>query len=372
MIKSVKIRLKPTKEQEVLMLKSCGVSRFAYNWGLARWNEMYENGENPSKVKIRTEFNQYKKQFDWIGEVSSQTVARSFDDLNVAFKNFFKGTAKRPKFKSKRKSKQSFYVRYDTLKIKGDTVNFEKIGRVKFKTNYNIPILDKYLNPRCSFDGKYWYLTFGYEHSENQTELKDISVGIDLGLKDLAITNIKELNAKNINKSSTVRKLKKKLKRLQRQCSRKYELNKQGQKFIKTNNIVKLERKIKKLHRRLNNIRQNHIHQTTNKIVKYKPYRVVMEDLNVSGMMKNKHLSKAIQEQKFFEFKRQMEYKCQFNCIEFVTVDRFYPSSKICSACGSIKHNLKLRDRTYVCDSCGLVIDRDYNASLNLANYQLV
>lgn len=372
MIKSVKIRLKPTPEQEILMRKSIGVQRFAYNWGLAKWNELYEKGEKPSKARVRTEFNQYKKQFDWIGEVSSQTVAQAFEDLNSAFKSFFSGQNERPKFKSKRKSKQSFYVRYDALKIKGDTVNLEKIGRVKFKTNYKIPVLDKYVNPRCSFDGKYWYLSFGFEHNENQVELKDVSVGLDLGVKTLVSSNIDELNAKNINKSLMVRKLKKKIIRLQRQVSRKYEMNKKGNQFVKTNNIAKLEQKIKKLHRRLNNIRQNHIHQTTNKIVKYRPYRVVMEDLNISGMMKNKHLANAIQEQTFFEFKRQMEYKCQFNGIEFVTVDRFYPSSKMCSGCGSIKHDLKLKDRTYVCEHCGLVIDRDKNAGINLANYMLV
>lgn len=383
MIKSVKIRLKPTHEQEILMRKSIGIQRFTYNWGLQRWNELYEHGEKPTKIKIRTQFNQYKKQLPWIGEVSQKVTAQAFEDLNQAFQNFFSGQSKKPKFKSKRQSKPSFYVRYDGLRIKEDTIHLEKIGYVKFKTNYKIPSLEKYVNPRCSFDGKYWYLSFGYEHNENQVELNDISVGLDLGIKTLVSSNIDELDAKNINKSLKVRNLKKKINRLQRQVSRKYEMNKIEKnkidpnvksicQFKKTNNIIKLECRLKKLHRQLYNIRQNHLHQITNRVVKIRPQRVVVENLNVKGMMKNKHLAKAIQEQNFYEFSRQMEYKCQFNGIEFVKADRFYPSSKKCSSCGTIKHNLKLKDRIYVCDHCGLVINRDKNAGINLAKYQLV
>lgn len=375
MIKSIKIRLLPNKEQEELMFKSIGVARFTYNWGLNRWNELYEKEQKPNKASIRKEFNNTLKkddEFKWLKEVSGQVTAQAFDDLNNAFKMFFKGIGKRPRFKTKRKSKKSFYVRYDAIKFNDGKVNLEKIGKIKYKTNYKIPNLAKYTNPRCSFDGKYWYLSLGFEQDENQVELnKDLSIGIDLGVKDLAIVNCLDKPIKNINKTKAVKQLKKRLKRLQRQVSRKYEQNKEGNKFIKTNNIIKLERKIKLIHRKLSNIRSNHIHQATNKIVKLRPYRIVMEDLNVSGMMKNKHLAKAIQEQCFYEFIRQMEYKCRFNGIEFVQVDRFFPSSKMCSNCGSIKKDLKLKDRVYKC-SCGLEIDRDKNASINLANYKLV
>ena len=149
-------------------------------------------------------------------------------------------------------------------------------------------------------------------------------------------------------------------------------MNKQGNKFVKTNNIVKLEKEIKLVYRKLSNIRLNHIHQATNKIIKTKPYRIIMEDLNVNGMMKNKHLSKAIAEQSFYEFIRQMKYKCEFNGIEFIQADRFYPSSKTCSECGNIKDKLKLSERTYICSECGCVIDRDLNASINLSRYGLV
>ncbi|MEG1010073.1 MAG: transposase [Clostridia bacterium] len=374
MIKSIKIRLIPDEEQEILMLKSIGVARFTYNWGLCRWNEMREQNLNPSKAYIKKEFNNtIKKQeeYKWLKEVSAQTTSQIFDDLDKAFNNFFNGTSKYPKFKTKRKSRKSFYVRYDAIKFKDGKVNLEKIGKVKYKTNYDIPNLSKYVNPRCSFDGKYWHLTLGFEHNENQVELnKDLSVGIDLGVKDLAIVNCIDEPIKNINKSNKIRKLKKKLKRLQRQVSRKYEANKDGNKFIKTNNIIKLEKQIKLVHRMLTNIRTNHIHQATNKIIKLYPFRIVMEDLNIMGMMKNKHLSKAIQEQGLYEFTRQIKYKCEFNNIEFVQVCRFFPSSKKCSCCGEIKSNLKLKDRFYKCDACGLEIDRDKNASINLGNYK--
>ena len=375
MIKSIKIRLSPTKEQEELMFQSVGIARFAYNWGLSKWEEMYKEGIKPSKAKIRKEFNNSIRKnddFKWLYNVSGQITAQAFADLEDAYKNFFDGLAQRPKFKNKKKSKKSFYVRYDAIKFSNNRVNIEKIGKVKYSSNYKIPKLDKYTNPRCHFDGKYWYLTFGFEHGESQASLnEDLSIGIDLGISHLAIVNHLDNPIKNINKSKEVRRLKKKLKRLQRQVSRKYEMNKKGSKFVKTNNIIKLEKQIKLVHRRLNNIRNNHIHQATSKIIKLNPYRVVMEDLNVSGMMKNKHLAEKIAEQKFYEFKRQMKYKCEFNKIEFFEADRWYPSSKACSCCKNIKKDLKLSDRTYICNECGLVIDRDKNASINLGNYKL-
>ena len=375
MIKSIKIRLSPTKEQEELMFQSVGIARFAYNWGLSKWEEMYKEGIKPSKAKIRKEFNNSIRKnddFKWLYNVSGQITAQAFADLEDAYKNFFDGLAQRPKFKNKKKSKKSFYVRYDAIKFSNNRVNIEKIGKVKYSSNYKIPKLDKYTNPRCHFDGKYWYLTFGFEHGESQASLnEDLSIGIDLGISHLAIVNHLDKPIENINKSKEVRRLKKKLKRLQRQVSRKYEMNKKGSKFVKTNNIIKLEKQIKLVHRRLNNIRNNHIHQATSKIIKLNPYRVVMEDLNVSGMMKNKHLAEKIAEQKFYEFKRQMKYKCEFNKIEFALADRWYPSSKACSCCKNIKKDLKLSDRTYNCNVCGLVIDRDKNASINLGNYKL-
>jgi putative transposase len=374
MIKSIKIRLKPTKNQEVLMWKSVGVARFAYNWGLAKQEENFKNGGKFINCrKLRNEFVALKKteEYAWLKEVSGKVIEQAFDDLQTAYKNFFNKITDKPKFKSKRKSRLSFYARYDAIKFKDGKINLEKIGKVGYSTNYDIPNLPKYVNPRVSFDGKYWYLSLGFEHENQVQELAGESIGIDLGIKELAVVSNIDKPIKNINKTAKVKKLKKKLKRLQRQVSRKYEMNKEGKKFNKTSNIIKLEKKIKLVHRELNNIRTNHIHQATNLILKTNPSRVVMEHLNITEMMKNKHLSEAIQEQKFYEFKRQVMYKCEFSGIEFAEADRFFPSSKMCSCCGYIKKDLKLSDRVYKCENCGLIEDRDKNASINLANYQL-
>ena len=195
-------------------------------------------------------------------------------------------------------------------------------------------------------------------------------IGIDLGIKSFAVCSDGTIY-KNINKTHTVKVLNKKLRRLQRYVSKKYLKNKIGNRFIKTTNIIKLEHKIKLIYRRIKNIRGNYIHQITACLMKTKPSIIVIEDLNVKGMLKNKYLSKAIAEQCFYKFTNTLEYKCEWNNIKLVKADRFYPSSKKCSCCGSIKKGLKLKDRTYKCSSCGLVIDRDFNASINLANYKL-
>lgn len=248
-------------------------------------------------------------------------------------------------------------------------IYIEKIGWMK--TNEQIPIEVKYSNPRVSFDNKYWYLSVGVEVPKKEKTLTDVSLGIDLGIKELAVCSNGTIY-KNINKTQRVKKLEKRLKRLQRKLSRKYEQNKtKERKVVKTKNAIKLEKRIQLLHRKLANIRKNHLHQTTSDIVKTKPCRIVLEDLNVMGMMKNKHLAKSIAEQGFYEFRRQLTYKCELHGIELVIADRFYPSSKTCSCCGAIKKDLKLSDRTYHCNKCGLVMDRDLNASINLANYQL-
>lgn len=226
----------------------------------------------------------------------------------------------------------------------------------------------KYTNPRVSFDGKYWYISVGVEKEKSKVELTGESIGIDVGVKSLARCS-NEMTYENINKTETVKKLEKRLHRLQRKLSKKYELNKEERKYVKTSNIEKLEKEIRLIHRRLSNIRKNYLHQATTKIVKTKPSRVVMETLNIKGMMKNKHLSKSIAQQGLYEFKRQLQYKCEFYGIEFIEADKWYPSSKMCSECGHIKQKLSLSERTYICEECGLVIDRDFNASVNLSRY---
>ena len=371
MILRKKVRLYPTKEQEQKLWQSVGTARFIYNWTLNKQEENYKNGGKfISDNVLRKELTQLKKsELKWLNDVSNNVAKQAVKDACNAYKRFFKGEANKPKFKSRRKSKKSFYNDNVKLKVKeNNLVLIEKVGWIK--TNEQIPIGIKYTNPRISYDNKYWYISIGIEKEEIKEELTNVSLGIDLGLKDLAICSNGTVY-KNINKTRTVKKIEKKLKRLQRQVSRKYEQNKKGKEYVKTKNIIKLEKKIQQVHRKLANIRNNYLHQTTTSIVKTKPYRVVIEDLNISGMMKNKHLSDSIRKQCFYEFTRQLEYKCKFRGIEFIKADRFYPSSKTCSNCGHIKKDLKLKDRTYICSECGFVIDRDKNASLNLANYKL-
>ena len=390
-----KIRLKPTPEQEILFWKSAGVARWAYNYFLSEneraWQEYLANGETGEKSvsegKVRKYINHVLKKttHTWLSEVGSNVMKQAVKDANTAYQAYFKGISEKPCYKSKRKSKPSFYVNYESLSRRNGGFHGEKIGWVK--TSEPLPKLPKgkkYSNPHISFDGKYWYLSVGYEVSEIKCKLTGESIGIDLGIKELAICS----NGKtyqNINWSRKVRRMEKVLKREQHKLSRKLERNlssyqtvgnKRVRVFIKPlsecRNFQKQKRKIKLVYRKLANIRNNYLHQTTTEIVKTKPSRIVMERLNVKGMMKNKHLAKAIQKQKFYEFKRQICYKCQKYGIELVEVPTFYPSSKTCSCCGSMKRDLKLSDRIYRCKKCGLVIDRDFNASVNLAKYESV
>ena len=365
MILAKKVRLYPSEIQEQKLWQSVGTARFIYNWTLARQEENYKNGGKFIRDGVlRKEITQLKKgELNWLNEVSNNVSKQAVKDACNAYKKFFKGLANKPKFKTKKRSKKSFYNDNEKLKVKeGKLINIEKIGWIK--TNEQLPIGVKYSNPRISYDNKYWYLSVGVEQEEVKEELTNVSLGIDLGLKDLAICSDGTVY-KNINKTYVVRKIEKRLKRLQKQVSIKYEKNKKRKEYVKTKNIIKLEKQIQQVHRRLANIRKNYLHQTTTSIVKAKPYRVVIEDLNVKGMMKNKHLSDAIRKQGFYEIRRQLEYKCNFRGIELIVADRFYPSSKSCSQCGKIKKDLKLKDRVYKC-SCGLNIDRDLNASINI------
>ena len=374
MILAKKIRLYPTAEQEYKLWQSVGTARFIYNWALNKQEENYKSGGKFIKDNdLRKEITQLKKdELPWLNEVSNNVAKQAVKDCCNAYKNFFKGLADKPRFKSRKKSRPSFYNDTDKLKVKEKSVLIEKVGWIK--TKEQIPMSVKYTNPRVSYDNKYWYISVGIEEEQPTVKLTDVSLGVDVGIKDLAVCS-NGMTFKNINKTKEVKRLKKVLKRKQRQCSRKYEQNKKGKEYVKTKNIAKLEKQIKLIYRRLSNIRLNYIHQVTTKIVKTKPLktkpsRVVMEDLNIKDMMKNKHLSQAVAEQYLYNFKVIMKYKCELYGIEFVEADRYYPSSKTCSSCGSIKKDLKLKDRTYKC-SCGLNINRDYNASINLSRYGL-
>jgi putative transposase len=376
MIKATKVRLRPTKEQEMKLRKSAGVARFAYNWALARQRENHDNGGKfLNDQALRKEFTQLKQreEYTWLYETSNNITKQAIKDACAAFLNFFRKKAKFPRFKNKRRSKPTFYNDNVKLKFKytGETQQgyflIEKVGWVRVSEPERI--LDtKFYNPRISFDGKYWYISVGQDVGKPNPTLTNESIGIDLGIKDLAICS-NNMTFGNINKARKTKKQTKKLRRLQRKVSRKYEMNKKGKEYVKTRNIMKLEKQIRLQHRKIANIRLNHIHQATTELAKTKPERIVMENLNVKGMMKNKHLSKAIGEQGFYNFKRILLYKCDFYGIKLVEADRFYPSSKTCCNCGNIKKDLKLRDRTFKCTSCGNEIDRDYQASINLSRY---
>ena len=384
MIKGFKVRLFPNEIQTQLLWKHINVSRFVWNYALAEQLNRYKNGEKHlNKYGMRDMFIVLKQtqEYSWLKEVSAHTIGNVCIDLDKAYTSFFKKISSKPKFKKKNKCKNSFPVRCETVYFANDCVNIEKIGKIKYQSDRELPQgrnVCKFTNPRIAFENNKWILSFGME-CENQTrELTDLSVGIDLGIKELAVVAYGDNHKvyKNINKSKRVKTLKHKLVHLQRKVSRKYETNNKNKvydtKWYKSNGILKTEEQIRKIYNQLSNIRKNYTHQTTHEIISLLPKRIVMEDLNVSGMMKNKYLAKAISEQMFYEFIRQMKYKCEYNGIEFVQVDRFYPSSKTCHKCGCIKHDLKLSDRTYICSECGEVIDRDLNAAINLANYSKV
>lgn len=311
-------------------------------------------------------------------DVSNNVTKQAIKDAVDAYKKFFKGLSRAPRFKSRKRSTPSFYQ--DTAKIKfTDThvklegfasskkPNKQKLNWVRLAEHGRIPTDCKYTNPRITFDGLNWWISVGIETQGCTSGLAGDGIGIDLGIKDLAICSDGN-TYKNINKSRKVKKLEKLKRRLQRSVSRKYVLNKKGGSYCKTRNIVKNEMRLLKVTHRLTNIRKDYISQTTTKIVNRKPRFIVIEDLNVSGMMKNRHLSKAVQNQGFYEFCRQLTYKCEDMGISLVIADRFFPSSKLCSCCGKIKTDLKLSDRIYRCE-CGNVIDRDFQASVNLKAY---
>lgn len=376
MIKTYKVRLEPNNLQNTKMFQSAGTARWAYNWVLAKQKENYKLGNKFIQDGIiRKELTQLKKtdDFKWLFDVSNNIPKQSVKDACNAYKRFFKKQEKFPKYKSRKSSKPAFYNDPIKLKVSNTHVHLEKIGNVKFSEKSRIPYGSvTYYNPRVTFDGINWYLSVGVETNvcQEQENLTGESLGIDLGLKYLAVVSNGSVYP-NINKTPNLKKQKKQLRRMKRQVSRKYQMNKDGDKFIKTKNISKLEKKIKKKYIKLTRIKTDYRQKITTEIVKTKPSRIVVEDLNVIGMLKNKNLSKAIADQSFYDFVETLKYKCEEFGIDFVRADRWFPSSKICSNCGNVKKALKLKDRIYNCNCCGKSIDRDLNASINLANYSV-
>lgn len=301
MIKVIKIQLQPNNKQQTRFFQYANAARFAYNWTIEKQKENYESGGKfISDSELRKQFTQLKKQdnFLWLNKISNDVTKQAIKDACDAYKKFFKGLTKYPKFKSKKHTVHSFYqdvfkIKFTSTHVKIEGIagsrksNRQKLNWIKLAEKDRIPIDCKYYNPRIKFDGVNWWLTIGVDFKENKTSMnsKD-GIGIDLGIKDLAICSDDNVY-KNINKTKKVKQLEKKKRRLQRSISRKYENNKKGESYCKTNNIIKSEKKLLKLNHKLTNIRTNYLHQTTSKIVKREPSFIVIEDLNVKGMMKN-------------------------------------------------------------------------------------
>ncbi|EHA6440335.1 transposase [Clostridium perfringens] len=387
--KAYKIEINPTDEQKSKIHRTIGVSRFVYNFYIAYNKEIYEregkfvSGMDFSKW-LNNEYITNNQEMKWIKEVSSKATKQAIMNGDKAFRDFFKKAKGFPRFKKKKNQDVKAYFPKNNKTdwtIERHRVKIPTLGWVRLKEFGYIPINSIVKSGTVSQKADRYYVSILVEETDIEISNGNIGmkifnnnnegIGIDLGIKEFAVCS-DGIKFKNINKTSTVKKVEKKLKKEQRKLSRKYESLKTRNKNIRegratSQNIQKQVIKVQKLHQRLRNIRTDYINKTVFSIVKQKPSYITIEDLAVSNMMKNKHLSKAIASQKFFEFKVKLISKCKQNNIELRIVDRFYPSSKTCSQCGKIKKDLKLSDRIYKCD-CGFTIDRDLNASINLKN----
>ena len=378
--RAYKIEINPTDDQKSKIHQTIGVSRFIYNFYIAHNKEIYEkegkfvSGMDFSKW-LNNEYIPNNQDKKWIKEVSSKATKQAIMNGDKAFKDFFKKAKGFPRFKKKKNQDVKAYFPKNNKTdwtLERHRVKIPTLGWVRLKEFGYIPKNSVVKSGTVSQKADRYYVSILVEETYIKiSNPNNEGLGIDLGIKEFAICSNGN-KFKNINKTSTVKKIEKKLKREQRKLSRKYESLKIRNKKEKGGNVTrqniqKQVVKVQRLHQRLANIRTDYINKTVFSIVKQKPSYITIEDLAVSNMMKNKHLSKAISSQKFFEFKTKLMSKCKQNNIELRIVDRFYPSSKTCSNCGKIKKDLKLSDRIYKCD-CGFTIDRDLNASINLKN----
>ncbi|BAB80116.1 probable transposase [Clostridium perfringens str. 13] len=387
--RAYKMEINPTQEQKSKINRTIGVSRFIYNFYIAYNKEIYEReGKFVSGIDfskwLNNEYIPNNQEMKWIKEVSSKATKQAIMNGDKAFRDFFKKAKGFPRFKKKKNQDVKAYFPKNNKTdwtIERHRVKIPTLGWVRLKEFGYIPVNSVVKSGTVSQKADRYYVSILVEERDIKISNGNIGIkifnynneglGIDLGIKEFAVCS-DGIKFKNINKTSIVKKIEKKLKREQRKLSRKYESLKTRNKNIRegratSQNIQKQIVKVQKLHQRLTNIRTDYINKIVSSIIKQKPSYITIEDLNVKGMMKNKHLSKAIASQKFFEFKTKLTVKCKENDIELRIVDRFYPSSKTCSQCGKVKKDLKLSDRIYKCD-CGLAIDRDLNASINLKN----
>ena len=375
LLKSFKTEINPTEEQKVKIRKTIGTCRYIYNFYLAHNKELHDNGEKfmsgkSFSVWLNNEYLPQNPDKLWIKEVSSKSVKRSIENGCVAFTRFFKHQSAFPNFKKKGKSDVKMYFVKNNPKdcrCERHRINIPSLGWVRMKEKGYFPTTkDGYVikSGHVSVKADRYYVSVLIEIPNNKiANHSKEGIGIDLGLKDFAIVSNGK-TYKNINKSAKLKKLEKQLIREQRSLSRKYENLKKGESTQRAN-IQKQKLKVQKLHHKIDNIRTDYINKTIAEIVKTKPSYITIEDLNVSEMMKNKHLSKAVASQKFYEFRTKLQAKCKESGIELRVVDRWYPSSKTCHCCGAVRKDLKLSDRIFRCD-CGYIEDRDFNAALNL------
>ena len=375
LLKSFKTEINPTEEQKVKIRKTIGTCRYIYNFYLAHNKELHDNGEKfmsgkSFSVWLNNEYLPQNPDKLWIKEVSSKSVKRSIENGCVAFTRFFKHQSAFPNFKKKGKSDVKMYFVKNNPKdcrCERHRMNIPSLGWVRMKEKGYVPTTkDGYVikSGHVSIKADRYYVSVLIEIPNSKiADNSNEGIGIDLGLKDFAIVSNGK-TYKNINKSAKLKKLEKHLIREQRSLSRKYENIKKGESTQRAN-IQKQKRVVQKLHHKIDNIRTDYINKTIAEMVKTKPSYITIEDLNVSGMMKNRHLSKAVASQKFYEFRTKLQAKCKENGIELRVVDRWYPSSKTCHCCGAIRKDLKLSDRIFQCD-CGYIEDRDFNAALNL------
>lgn len=379
MIRGYRIKIFPNEEQKKMIHKSFGCSRFIYNWCIDRISENYNKTKKTlSSIELQKEIVILKKQieYSWLNEVSANMLKQVTIDCSNAYKRWFKlikqnnNIKGKPRYKS-RKSKQNCPTRTDRMTFNGRYVHLEKIGVVKL-SKVKIDLDGKLMNARLNFDGIDYWLSFSVEYKDIQLEEKPKTepIGIDLGLKTLVYCS----NGNTYEKPHT-KMIDKKIKHLQRRISKIYqpmidyckETRTKFSTLKKSNNLTKLEKELRKYQIRKTNILDSNIHRITSDLIKINPEKIVIEDLNVKGMMSNHKLARSIQSSKFYEIRRQLMYKCKNNNIELIVADRFYPSSKTCSSCGKIKDDLKLKDRVYRCPQCGTIIDRDLNAAINLS-----
>ena len=375
MLKSFKTEINPTEEQKTKIRKTIGTCRFIYNFYLAHNKELYENGKafmssSKFRVWLNNEYLPNHPEYSWIKEAYSKAVTQAVNNGQTAFTRFFNHKSAFPNFKKKGKSDvKMYFVRNNSrdCQCERHRINIPSLGWVRIKEKGYIPATkDGYVikSGNVSIKADRYYVSVLVEITDNKiSDNFNEGIGINLGLKDFAIVSNGEIY-KNINKSAKLKKLEKQLIREQRCLSRKYENLKKGESTQRAN-IQKQKLKVQKLHHKIDNIRTDYINKTIAEIVKTKPSYITIEDLDVKGMMKNRHLSKAVASQKFYEFRTKLQAKCKEKGIELRVADRWYPSSKTCHCCGAVKKDLKLSDRIFKCN-CGYVEDRDFNAALNL------